>query len=364
MEMQRCFSRTIGDIKPIVIGNVNDGIMTTQEQRDEINELKAINRINQSSEECINCPIAKGCSYCFPAGTKIRIPSGYNNIENLQIGNEIIDKDGNIQIIENIITHKANKDELIYINAAGVLPLLTTKNHPFLALPVVKRYNNRPIYSTEPQWIKAGDLRVTDRIGLYVPKCGDKDIDKTIAYLIGRYLGDGYKTESKRKKHPFLYYIVCGKHEKEQLLNKFKLLPDIKFTEVEQRTIYSFKIPLTNNEFMYNILEQCGRNALTKKVPKDIYSWNIESIKALLNGYFDADGDNNGKIQRYTTISPDLAYGIAELVRMVFHKNVSITYMTPPKKTMIEGRVVNQHPYYQCRYHIEEEKRHLLKSII
>lgn len=60
----RYMPSSLGDIKPIVIGNVNDGIMTTQEQRDEINELKAVNRINQSSEECINCPIAKGCSYC------------------------------------------------------------------------------------------------------------------------------------------------------------------------------------------------------------------------------------------------------------------------------------------------------------
>jgi radical SAM protein with 4Fe4S-binding SPASM domain len=60
----RFMPSSLGNIKPIVIGNVNDGIMTTQEQRDEINKLKAINRINQSTEECINCPVAKGCSYC------------------------------------------------------------------------------------------------------------------------------------------------------------------------------------------------------------------------------------------------------------------------------------------------------------
>lgn len=55
---------SLGDVKPIVVGDVDNGIMTTQEQRDTINELKAVNRINQSTEECIDCPIAAGCSYC------------------------------------------------------------------------------------------------------------------------------------------------------------------------------------------------------------------------------------------------------------------------------------------------------------
>ena len=52
------------DIEPIIIGNVNDGIMTNAKCRNCIKELKAVNRINQSTEECINCPIAEGCAWC------------------------------------------------------------------------------------------------------------------------------------------------------------------------------------------------------------------------------------------------------------------------------------------------------------
>lgn len=52
------------DIKPIIIGNVNDGIMTNEECRHCINKLKTVNRISQSTQECIECPIAEGCAWC------------------------------------------------------------------------------------------------------------------------------------------------------------------------------------------------------------------------------------------------------------------------------------------------------------
>ena len=51
-------------VEPIIIGNVNDGIMTNAKCRNCINTLKAVNRINQSTEECLNCPIAEGCAWC------------------------------------------------------------------------------------------------------------------------------------------------------------------------------------------------------------------------------------------------------------------------------------------------------------
>lgn len=51
-------------VEPIIIGNVDTGIMTNAKCRNCINTLKAVNRISQSTEECINCPIAEGCAWC------------------------------------------------------------------------------------------------------------------------------------------------------------------------------------------------------------------------------------------------------------------------------------------------------------
>lgn len=52
------------DCAPIIVGNVDTGIMTTEEQQKLVKLLKSVNRISQSTEECINCPIAEGCSWC------------------------------------------------------------------------------------------------------------------------------------------------------------------------------------------------------------------------------------------------------------------------------------------------------------
>ena len=53
-----------GDRPPLVVGHVDTGIGATREQRDTIDMLEAITRQSQSSEECLECPIASGCAWC------------------------------------------------------------------------------------------------------------------------------------------------------------------------------------------------------------------------------------------------------------------------------------------------------------
>ena len=52
------------DVEPIIIGNIKDGIMTNAKCKACIQSLKSITRTSQSTEECIDCPIAEGCAWC------------------------------------------------------------------------------------------------------------------------------------------------------------------------------------------------------------------------------------------------------------------------------------------------------------
>ena len=52
------------DVPPIIIGNVETGIAQTEICKNCINTLKSVDRISQSTEECINCRIAEGCAWC------------------------------------------------------------------------------------------------------------------------------------------------------------------------------------------------------------------------------------------------------------------------------------------------------------
>lgn len=57
-----------GEQRPLKLGSVNTGYLTTKEEQENYNLLLNITRNSQSSEECLNCPVAQGCAWC----------SGYN----------------------------------------------------------------------------------------------------------------------------------------------------------------------------------------------------------------------------------------------------------------------------------------------
>lgn len=56
------------DIQPVIVGNLDTGVLATEEQRKCLACLKCVDRRTQSTDECFYCPIAEGCSWC----------SGYN----------------------------------------------------------------------------------------------------------------------------------------------------------------------------------------------------------------------------------------------------------------------------------------------
>ena len=61
----RYMESSLGDqVEPIIIGNIKDGIMVDAKCRNCINRLREVDRITQSTQECIECPIAEGCAWC------------------------------------------------------------------------------------------------------------------------------------------------------------------------------------------------------------------------------------------------------------------------------------------------------------
>lgn len=53
---------------PYILGNIYDGFGSTPIEQERINQCESVTRKSQSTEECFNCPIARGCAWC----------SGYN----------------------------------------------------------------------------------------------------------------------------------------------------------------------------------------------------------------------------------------------------------------------------------------------
>lgn len=52
------------DTPPVIIGNVETGLLHTECQKDCVRCMRAVTRRTESTDECFYCPIAEGCSEC------------------------------------------------------------------------------------------------------------------------------------------------------------------------------------------------------------------------------------------------------------------------------------------------------------
>lgn len=57
-----------GEQRPLKLGSVDTGYLSTEEEKENYNLLQNITKSSQSTQECLNCPVATGCGWC----------SGYN----------------------------------------------------------------------------------------------------------------------------------------------------------------------------------------------------------------------------------------------------------------------------------------------
>ena len=353
----RYMKSSLGDSVPaIVIGDCENGLFYNQEQRDIQDRLCSITRRSQNTDECYYCPIAKGCSECFPDGTLISTPDGFRNISEIEIGDMVIDKDGVPRRVYSNVKREASN--LVRVSATGLDELLTTEEHPFWCKPCVKRIKN-VTQRGEPRWVEAKDLKLGDQIALYIPKLGDKDINKDVAWLVGYYIGDGSKSPSYRKRTPFKYDIPV-EAKKSQMFGEILDRAGVHYSKHTNKGLVHHCITATKSpsEFI-ELISSCGRYSYNKFVPLEVYSWNKESVEAFLEGYFAADGwhDAPRSQMRFTTTSKALCLGIAELVRAVYHRNVSIKKIDKSKvKNIIEGRLVNVRDSYEGRFLTKEQE--------
>ena len=62
--LRYCAFNLNGKQPELRIGTVQDGLLSTDEQKKVFADLKSITRRSQSTDECFYCPIASGCAYC------------------------------------------------------------------------------------------------------------------------------------------------------------------------------------------------------------------------------------------------------------------------------------------------------------
>ena len=333
-----------------------------------------------------------GGSPCFAGETLVLTKEGYKKIKDVKIGDFVLTHQNTYEKVTNVFSQ--GRKNIIEIRAMNFDSIKTTLNHKFLVRRKYRKYNTvlsegkKKIQNIrmfgEPEWKSIKELMEKDEKGCFnyknyyvgnainqnsiIPNwCGVivninqytkkmiKNLDMTdekLWYLAGRYIGDGWlkkDREGKYRNNINGAVICCGKHELNDFLGKIgKKYP---YTLSEERTTY--RLNFSNTELGI-FLSQFGSGAKNKKLPGFVFDMPIKFVKALLEGYFDSDGtfENESDTIHITTISKELAYGIAQCVSKVYSRPCGTHINRVPNKKIIEGRIVNQNNFYTSDFHI------------
>lgn len=347
-----------------------------------LEDIRDFNKRQDLPEELYNLDILDGSPPCFEKGTLIKTFDGYKNIENIAIGDYVFTHKGNYKKVYN--TMNKITDEYYELKIQGCLPFKVTPNHPFY----VRKMNRHNKYGKkvfeEAKWVEVKDLSIVrnnsktileqDYIGVPIIKenkipewtgikykhniYGKQTIIKekhnldlssyNLWYFIGRYIGDGWLSNSKKE-----VLICCGKNEKEELENIIKSC-GLSYSLSEERTTYRATI---SNVELYEYIKQFGSGAKNKHLTKDIFELPIYLLQSFIDGYLSADGyyDKQHNLYKITSISKNLIYGIQQCVAKCYNKPTTIT--TKTNNGEIEGRVVNTNLAYTLSFKKEKCKQ-------
>lgn len=286
-------------------------------------------------------------NWCFRAGTLISTPKGMVPIEDLNNGDEVYTKGYEIHKIQDLMTRDAFDG--IELKVSGMYKTFTTANHPYFC----KRFKGISSKGKDkyykPEWIKASDLKIGDKVALSVKKFGRLNLEDSHAYLIGRYIGDGWHSTTG-------YKICCGYHEYEELKSWFDSA-NLDYSIDKYPTVYQFNILKSNTEFLL-LLNECGSSAKDKHLPFSIYEYSINTVEMILKGLFDADGYYRPgyKLQRFNTISYALAVELCEVLRSLgYFPTCSIDERAG--ESIIDGRKVNIRDRYEVSFKTDMSSR-------
>ena len=276
---------------------------------------------------------------CLIEGTKIFTKDGVKPIENLNIGDEVLDRYGEFVKVTNLFKNIL-QGRLINIKPLG-LPLITmTENHPILVVDRISRHwkKGKGNYDfSKPYWIIANKL--SKKHCLLAPrinKINQKTIhlskylkDKKLTglktkleiilneeflWLLGFYLADGNSWSSDNGGYVRFY---CGLKEDEKAEKVFFILKKEGFKPRKRVTKNMIEVSCSSKIFARFLKDNFNVGAFNKKIPSFVYELDGVIIKEFIKGWFDGDGclsKSNGR-DRFAgiSISDNIAYGLTIL---------------------------------------------------
>ena len=283
-----------------------------------------------------------GGTPCFVAGTMVLTQDGYKPIENIAVGDMVMTHKGRLR---KVLRTGSKLAEVGTLKMVGHKGFTCTPNHPFLS---VLKKDREPIDENAPfDWIDAKDLpgrQWCSPVRYEKTLCSFRSPKltnlKDLLYFAGFYVGDGYIRgwTGKTKKA----VVLCLNEAK---LNLFRArFPHLCGTVTSNGT--SLKVTIYDTALANWLTDNFGELAHQKKIPSWLYG--SKHLSEFVTGYLLTDGCSQGNRLSFSTTSKALAYGICDLLNLS-GLTASTKYIEVKPKKTIEGRTVNQRPWWQIR---------------
>ena len=316
-------------------------------------------RIIREMREATNNQYPRFCVWenvCFDADTLITCEDGYRRIADVSVGQKVKTLSGRYLPVMKL--HQTKNQEVIRIRFQGSEDLIVTPNHPVYAVRKIRGKKREGILGlTGPEWIPAGDLTIDHLVayGLDQPSLPDDFISEAEAWAVGRWTADG--SVDLKKSNPRMFFSI-GIGKEELAREKLGRLPYAIYENKPHPTATNFCF--TSKEF-YALIADAGRGAGNKRVPPYVFQLPINLQKEVLEGYISGDGyireRDHGRELCAGTASRELAYGIARLIRNVYHVAAGIS-VQKAKGGNIQGReIVPNYPIYQVFASLDSKSR-------
>ena len=307
---------------------------------------------------------------CIRKGDKVLTKErGYIPIEEVEVGDMVMSHDGQWHPVE--WAGKTGHKDILGIKASCSLEIGATPEHRFYARKKEYTHENRQRKRvfTEPNWIEAADLTTKHYLGFPVgepqpiPQWDGVEIkhngspfskneisqyldNESFWWSVGRYIADGWTRYDGQG-----IVIAVGKGKEKDL---DRLFPMFLHNVSKEGSVYKFQI---NRQEIAAFLTQFGKGAMNKIIPEQYMYLPKNLARAMLDGYFAGDGSVGTHGIKCGTVSLNLALNLVREIGYAYERPAHISLTNVAEHGEIEGRVINQHPYYEVYFHPEVRKQ-------
>lgn len=281
---------------------------------------------------------------CFIGDTLVLTSEGYRPISEISVGDKVLTHKGRWRRVTEVMSKPAST--LTRIKSTNGLETYTTPEHPYYTryrVPYAHGFRTKAERDQPARFVAAGDLTPQHFTGSVLPPAQPVEISDDDLWLMGRYVADGHLRDSR---------WTPGKFEEMVISIGAGKLPEFR-DRVTRKVTYSETRTATRATFYGHDdiapFAQFGRGAVNKKLPTWVLSLPVEQARVFLEGYLSGDGYIREKSISASTVSAELALGIAMLMQLVFNKCPSIRTSEPRASVTIEGREVQT----RAIHHIE-----------